>query len=148
MKDVVKVEIMKNNQINDGIPEILKDYKNIAVVGVSVKPERDSHSVARFMLNHGYNMIPVNPQYKEVLGKTCYPELTGITSTVDLVDIFRKSDQVIPIIEQAIEIGAKAVWMQLGVINQAAAELALNAGLKVVMNRCWKIEYQNYMINY
>jgi len=134
--------------INDAIPQILSEYKNIAVVGVSTKPDRDSHSVAKYMLMNGYNMIPVNPMYPEVLGKTCYPSLLTLPEKIELVDIFRKSDQVVPIVEQAIQIGARAVWMQLGVINEEAAKLALDAGLKVVMNRCWKIEYQNYSNNF
>jgi predicted CoA-binding protein len=136
---------MDKNVINQEIPQILSEYKNIAVVGVSTKPERDSHGVAKFMLHNGYNMIPVNPMYEEVLGRTCYTDLIEIPSQVDLVDIFRKSDQVLPIVEQAIQIGAKAVWMQLGIVNQEAADIALKAGLQVVMNRCWKIEYHNYM---
>jgi predicted CoA-binding protein len=139
---------MSNTGINEAIPQILSEYKNIAVVGVSTKPDRDSHSVARFMLMKDYNMVPVNPVYPEVLGKTCYPSLLDIPEKIELVDIFRKPDQVLPIVEQAIQIGAKAVWMQLGVINEEAAELALDSGLEVVMNRCWKIEYQNYLNNF
>ena len=139
---------MSTMGINEAIPKILSEYKNIAVVGVSKKPDRDSYSVAKFMLLKGYNMTPVNPMYPEVLGKICYPSLVDLPEKIELVDIFRKSDQVLPIVEQAIQIGVKAVWMQLGVINEEAAKLASDAGLKVVMNRCWKIEYQNYMNNF
>ena len=134
--------------INEAIPKILSEYKNIAVVGVSTKPDRDSHGVAKYMLLKGYRMTPVNPMYPEVLGETCYSSLLDIPDKIELVDIFRKSDQVVPIVEQAIQIGAKAVWMQLGIINEEAAKLATDAGLEVVMNRCWKIEYQNYLNNF
>jgi len=130
-----------SKRINSHIEEILRDYKHIAVVGVSDKPTRDSHSVAKFMIRQGYQVYPVNPMIQTVLDKKCYPDLLSISDNVELVDIFRKPDQVEPIIEQAIEIGAKAVWMQLGIINYNAAEKALKAGLHVVMDRCWKIEY-------
>ena len=136
---------MKKYEINDSIPEILKEYRKIAVVGISTKPERDSHSVAKFMQHQGYQIFPVNPNYTTVLGETCYPGLSDLPEQVDLVDIFRKPDQVMPVVEEAIKIGAKAIWMQLGIVNSGAAELALDAGLKVVMNRCWKIEYINHM---
>lgn len=136
---------MKKNEINDSIPEILKEYRKIAVVGISTKPERDSHSIAKFMQLQGYQIYPVNPNYEKVLGETCYPGLSDLPDQVDLVDIFRKPDQVMPVVEEAIKIGAKAIWMQLGVVNSEAAKVALDAGLKVVMNRCWKIEYINHM---
>ncbi|UCF63074.1 MAG: CoA-binding protein [bacterium] len=130
-----------SRRINSHIEEILRDYKHIAVVGVSDKPNRDSHSVAKFMIRQGYQVYPVNPKLQTVLDNKCYPDLLSIPAKVELVDIFRKPEQVEPIIEQAIEIGAKAVWMQLGIINYNAAEKALRAGLYVVMDRCWKIEY-------
>lgn len=135
---------MNAENINSHIEEILRDYKNIAVVGLSDKPFRDSHAVAKFMLNQGYNVFPVNPNFKTILDTTSYPDLRSIEGKVDLVDIFRNPKQVDPIIEQAIRIGAKAVWMQLGVINYDAAGKALDAGLHVVMDRCWKIEYGHY----
>jgi len=129
------------NRINSQIEEILRDYRHIAVVGVSDKPTRDSHSVTKFMISQGYEVYPVNPTIQTVLERRCYPDLLSLPDKVELVDIFRKPDQVEPIIEQAIEIGVKAVWMQLGVINYNAAEKALKAGLRVVMDRCWKIEF-------
>ena len=129
------------NRINSHIEEILRDYKRIAVVGVSDKPSRDSHSVTKFMIRQGYEVYPVNPMIQKVLERRCYPDLLSLPDKVELIDIFRKPDQVEPIIEQAIEIDAKAVWMQLGVINYNAAEKALKAGLRVVMDRCWKIEF-------
>lgn len=127
--------------VNQNIPEILKKYKRIAVVGVSDKPHRDSHIVARFMKEHGYRIFPVNPGLNEVLGEKCYPSLRDLPEPVELVDIFRRSEFVPSIVDAAIEIGAKAVWMQLTVVNEAAAQKALDAGLEVVMDRCWKIEY-------
>ncbi len=131
-------------EINRNIPEILRKYKKIAVVGVSDKPYRDSHRVARFMLDHGYQVFPVNPTLKEVLGLKCYPSVLDIPEEIELVDIFRRPEFVGPIVDQAIEKGAKAVWMQLGVVNEEAAQKALAAGLEVVMDHCWKIEYLNH----
>ena len=135
---------MNHSKINSHIKEILQNYKSIAVVGLSDKPYRDSYAVAKFMINQGYNVFPVNPTVETVLNIKSYPDLRAIEEKVELVDIFRKSEQVEPIIDQAIEIGAKAVWMQLGVSNFDAASKALDAGLQVVMDRCWKIEYGNY----
>jgi len=137
------VKILED-RLNQNIPAILKKYRKIAVVGVSDKPYRDSHIVARFMMNHGYEVFPVNPNLDSVLGVKCYPSLLEIPEKVELVDIFRRSEFVEPIVEEAIQIGARAVWMQLGVANEKAAQKALNAGLEVVMNHCWKIEYMNY----
>ena len=131
-------------EINRNIPEILRKYKKIAVVGVSDKPYRDSHRVARFMLDHGYQVFPVNPTLKEVLGLKCYPSVLDIPEEIELVDIFRRPEFVGPIVDQAIEKGARAVWMQLGVVNEEAAQKALAAGLEVVMDHCWKIEYLNH----
>jgi predicted CoA-binding protein len=137
---------MKLDQINKDIPKILKELKKIAVVGISDKSLRDSYMVANFMMNKGYQVFPVNPNYEKVLGKKCYPSLLQIEEKVELVDIFRKSEYVIPVVKEAIHIGAKAVWLQLGVINEDAVKLALDAGLMVVMNHCWKQEYQ-YLMN-
>ena len=127
--------------INQDIVEILENYKKIAVVGLSNKPDRDSYSVANFMLKKGYQVFPVNPNCLKVFDITCYPDLKRISEPVELVDIFRKSEFIEPIVDEAIQIGARAIWMQLGVINEKAAEKASKAGMKVVMDRCWKIEY-------
>ncbi|GAB4375500.1 MAG: CoA-binding protein [Calditrichia bacterium] len=124
------------------IESIFKNCKRIAVVGISDKPFRDSYRVAQFMKQEGYTVIPVNPNLDKVLGLKCYPTLSDIPETVDLVDIFRRPEVVEPIVDEAIQIGAKAVWLQLGVVNEAAADKARAAGLQVVMDRCWKIEYQ------
>jgi predicted CoA-binding protein len=125
------------------IRKILKETKTIAVVGASPKPGRDSGIIAQFLIEKGYTVIPVNPLYKEVLGLTCYPDLKSIPQSVDLVDIFRRSEEVPSIVEEAIGIGAKAVWMQLGVVHPEAAERAERAGLQVVMDRCIAIEYRH-----
>ncbi|PWQ92151.1 CoA-binding protein [Leucothrix pacifica] len=125
------------------IQQILKETKTIALVGISHKTHRASHQVAKFLLEKGYTVIPVNPKYDEVLGQTCYASLEDIPVAVDMVDCFRRSEDILPLAESAIKIGAKVLWMQLGVINEEAAALAEAAGLKVVMDRCPKIEYRD-----
>ena len=112
------------------------DLKTIAVVGMSPKPERPSHYVALYLREQGYEIIPVNPGQTEIVGETCYPSLKDIPKPVDVVDVFRRSEHVLPIAQTAIEIGAKALWLQDGVINEEAAKLAEDAGLLVVMNDC------------
>ena len=128
------------------IKTILEETKTIALVGISHKPHRASHQVAKFLMEKGYTVIPVNPKYKEVLGETCYAELEDIPVAIDMVDCFRRSDTILPIAESAIKIGAKVLWMQLDVINEEAAKLAEEAGLQVVMDRCPKIEYYKWKI--
>ena len=123
------------------IKSILEETKTIALVGISHKPQRASHQVAKFLMEKGYTVIPVNPKYKEVLGEACYATLEDIPVAVDMVDCFRRSDAIMPIAESAIKIGAKSLWMQLGVINEEAKAVAEAAGLQVVMDRCPKIEY-------
>lgn len=120
---------------------ILKDNHVIAMVGLSANWYRPSFFAAKYMLDHGYRVIPVNPSYKEVLGQKCYPALRDIPEKVDIVDCFRKSEDIGPLAEDAIAMGAKVLWMQIGVINDAAAAMARKAGLDVVMDRCVKIEY-------
>lgn len=120
---------------------ILKDTRTIAVVGLSANWNRPSYFAAKYLQDHGYRIIPVNPAYSEVLGQTCYPNLRAIPEPVDMVDCFRKSDDIPPLAEDAIAIGARVLWLQIGVINEAAAERARAAGLDVVMDRCVKIEY-------
>lgn len=120
---------------------ILKEHKTIAVVGLSANEMRPSYFAAKYLQDHGYKIIPVNPNYQEILGEPCYPDLASIPEPVDVVDLFQRSEQIPPFIDQAIAIGAKVVWMQLGVINEHAAEKARQAGLEVVMDRCMKIEY-------
>jgi uncharacterized protein len=123
------------------IVRVLTEARVIAVVGLSARPERPSYRVAQFMLARGYRIVPVNPQYAEVLGQTCYPQLSSIPFAVDMVDVFRQSEHVLPVAEAAIGIGAKCLWLQLGVIHPAAIALADAAGLNVVVDRCTKVEY-------
>lgn len=121
--------------------EILNSSRVVAMVGLSPKPGRPSCKVASYLKKHGYKIIPVNPAAKEILGEASYPDLSSIPEPVDVVDIFRHSEEVPPIVEEAIKIGAKVVWMQEGVINEDAAARAKKAGLKVVMNRCMRKEH-------
>jgi uncharacterized protein len=123
--------------------KILESYKTFAVVGCSSDPSRPSHRVALFLQDHGYEVVPVNPNETEVLGARCYPDLGSAAEshTLDVVDIFRRSDQAGIHVDEAIDIGARAVWMQLGVIDQAAARRAADAGLDVVMDRCPAIDH-------
>jgi hypothetical protein len=112
------------------------EMKTIAVVGLSPKPERPSHYVAKYLQEQGYRIIPVNPGHDELLGETSYTSLKKIPEPVDVVDVFRRSEYVDPIVDATIEMGAKALWLQDGVINETAAERAEEAGLLVVMNDC------------
>lgn len=121
--------------------EILSKYRTVAVVGASSNPERPSHRVLSYLAEHGYKVIPVNPNEKEVAGKPCYPNLSSIPEKVEVVDIFRKPEEVMPIVDEAIKISAKAVWMQEGVINEEAAAGARDAGLLVVMDKCIRKEH-------
>ena len=120
---------------------ILKSTRTIAVVGLSANWWRPSYFAAKYMQQHGYRVIPVNPAYGEVLGEKCYASLKDIPEPVDMVDCFRKSEEIPALAEEAVAIGAKTLWMQLGVANEAAAAAARNAGLDVVMDRCVKIEH-------
>jgi predicted CoA-binding protein len=124
---------------------ILRSFRVWAVVGCSSNPRRPSHGVSRYLLSQGYGVVPVNPNEELVHGKQAYPDLRSVPADprapIEVVDIFRRSDLVLPHVEEAIEIGAKAVWMQLNVWNQEAAELAAHAGLLVVMNRCPAIDH-------
>ena len=128
------------------IRRLLNESKTIAVYGASNKIWRTSHSISKFLLEVGYEMIPVNPNYDEVLGVKCYPTLSDIETQIDIVDVFRRPSEVIPIAEEAVQIGAKAIWFQEGVINEAAAEIASSGGLDVIMDRCILKEY-NFHIN-
>jgi predicted CoA-binding protein len=127
---------------NEDIAELLTNARTVAVIGASDRPERPSYGVMRFMQDHGYRVIPVNPQISEthVLGEFVWRELSQIGVPIDIVDIFRRSDKAGEAVDQAIFAGAKAVWMQLGVVDEEAAARAEAAGLKVVMDRCIKIE--------
>lgn len=123
---------------------ILRTYRTIAMVGLSSNPFRPSHFAAIYMRSEGYNVIPVNPREREVLGRRAYASLRDVPEPVEIVDIFREPSAVPPIVEDAIAIGAKVVWMQLGVINEDAARRARAAGLAVVMDACVKIEHARF----
>jgi predicted CoA-binding protein len=140
MSDVCEIPL--ENASPEEIRQLLLQTKVIAVVGLSDRPDRPSHGVAAYMQRAGYRIIPVNPAIKETLGEKAYPSLKDVPDKVDIVDIFRKPDAVPAIVEEAIAIGAKAVWMQEGIANNAAADTARAAGLAVVMDRCLLKEHR------
>lgn len=124
------------------ISNIIKNSKVIAVVGLSDKPDRPSYGVASYLQKQGYKIIPVNPTKDEILGEKSYPDLKSIPQSIDVVDIFRRSDAVGPIVDEAIKVGARAIWLQEGVVDGEAAAKASQAGLKVVMDRCMLKEHR------
>ena len=126
---------------NQAIRNILDSYKTVAMVGLSGNWYRPSFFAAKYLLEHGFQVIPVNPNYQEILGQKCYPDLASIPQQVDIVDLFQRSDQVLQFVQPAIDRQAKVLWLQLGIVNDAAAAQAEGAGLQVVMDRCMKIEY-------
>ncbi len=128
------------NDINT-LRRILIENKRVAIVGLSDDWSRPSNFVGKYLLEHGFEVIPVNPKYDEILGQKCYADLKDIPTPVDIVDLFQRSDRIPPFVDDAIKIGAKVVWMQLGIVNEEAAQKARDAGLEVVMDRCVKIEY-------
>jgi len=122
--------------------ETILQYRNVAVVGLSSDPQRPSYRVATYLAEHGYNIIPVNPTLPQILGRASYPDLASVPEKIEVVDIFRKAEDVMPIVAEAIKIGAKAVWMQEGIVNEAAAARARDAGLLVVMDHCMRKEHE------
>lgn len=118
--------------------EVLRSYRNVAIVGASNKKERDSYWVMKYLIEAGYKVYPVNPNIQEIDGVKCYPSLRDIPDTLEIVDIFRKSEAVPGIVQEAAELGAKVIWMQEGVISNHGAEMAMERGMKVIMNRCIK----------
>jgi predicted CoA-binding protein len=129
----------------DTAMDLMQSARTIAVVGVSSNPTRPSHDVARYLIGVGYTVYLVNPNEKEIFGLPVYPSLADLPESVDIVDIFRRSEHVPPVVDDAIECKARAIWMQLGIVNEAAAAKATAAGLKVVMDRCTKIEHQRLL---
>ena len=119
----------------------MRSYGTVAVVGLSPNPMRPSHTVAKYLMSVGYKIIPVNPNTTEVFGKRSYADLESVPERVEVVDIFRRSEMVAPVVESAIEIGAKAIWMQESVIDEQAKEKAESAGLRVVMDKCMLKEH-------
>ena len=134
-------EIPSRNASTEEIQTLLKSVHTIAVVGLSDKPDRDSHRVAAYLMRHGYHIIPVNPAVAEILGEKSYASLRDVPDKIDVVDIFRRPEAVPAIVDEAIAIGARAVWMQEGIVHNAAAEKARAAGLEVVMNKCMLKEH-------
>ena len=122
----------------DDVQRILKQTKTIAVVGLSDKPDRDSYQIASYLQQQGYRIIPVNPRVDEVLGEKAYASLRDVPEPVEVVQIFRRSEEVLPIVEDAIAVGAKVIWMQSGIVNEEAAARAEAAGLKVIMDACMR----------
>jgi len=118
------------------VEKILREFKTIAVVGLSPRPDRPSHRVASYLKEQGYKVIPIHPQTAEILGERCYPDLRSVPEPVEVVNIFRRPKDVPPVVKEAIEIGAKAIWIQEGIVNEEAAAMAQEAGLLVVMDRC------------
>lgn len=131
------------NPSPEQIKNILQSCNTIAVVGISDKQDRPSYHVAEYLQQQDYWMIPVNPKLTEVLGRKCYPNLTEIPEKIDIVDIFRRSEDVMPIVEEAIAVKAMVIWMQEGIVNEEAAAKARQAGLKVVMDKCILKELKN-----
>jgi len=128
-----------------GLRRVLARSRTLAIVGLSANWYRPSYFAAKYMQDHGYRIIPVNPNYGEVLGQRCYPTLAEIAEPIDLVDCFRKPDEMVALATEAVAIGAKVLWMQLGIRNIDAAKIAGDAGLDVVMDRCVKIEHARIM---
>ncbi|MDO9043552.1 MAG: CoA-binding protein [Desulfocapsaceae bacterium] len=126
------------------VKEVLHTAKTIAVVGFSPKENRPSHMVGCYLMQAGFRVIPVNPGHSEICGVTCYPDLVSIPEPVDVVDIFRRSEDVMPVVAEAIAIGAKVIWMQQGIVNHEAAALAEKAGLVVIMDRCIKVDHMQF----
>jgi predicted CoA-binding protein len=135
---------MKQGKIikeDDDIKELLENARTIAILGLSPKPDRDSNKVAKYLKDNGYSIIPVRPGQKEILGQSAHATLDDIKEEVDIVDVFRNPEQVLPHAHEALEIQPKVFWMQLGIENQEAASLLVKAGIDVVMNKCIKIEH-------
>lgn len=142
-------ELPMSNASKRELDEILASARTIAVVGLSEKPDRESHMVARYLQANGYRIIPVNPAVAEVLGERSYPDLSSIPPeiAIDVVDIFRKPEFIPAIVDEAIARGARAVWMQLGLAHNATAQKARAAGLAVVMDRCMKVEHARWSVH-
>ena len=127
-----------NDSSKDILKELLRNIKNIAIVGASTNPERDSFKVMKFLLDQGYKIFPVNPKEKDILGVRCYPNLTSIKETVDMVDMFRAKEFIFDLTKEAIEINTNVIWMQEGIIDEKSSSLAMSNGIKVVMDECPK----------
>ncbi len=142
MDDAAACELPRKNAAPEAIDALLASAHTIAVVGLSPREDRPSHDVARYLQAAGFRIIPVNPGATEILGEKSYASLDDVPGPVDIVDIFRKPAEVPPVVDAAIRKGAKAVWMQSGIVHNAAADAARAAGLVVVMDRCLKVEHR------
>ena len=144
MNTILPEEYRAQYQDSRTIRTILGTTRTIAIVGLSPKSERPSYFVGTYLKSEGYRVIPVNPRATEILGEKCYPDLLSIPEPVDMVDVFRNPDECVEVAQQAIQIGAKTLWLQLRVVNLEAGRIASEAGLNVVMDRCVKIEHGRY----
>lgn len=135
-------ELPKKNASGEETRRLLADAGTIAVVGLSDDPARDSHRIAAYLQEQGYRVIPVNPKVREVLGEKAYPDLASVPVPIDIVDVFRRVEAIPAIVDEAIAVEAKAVWMQLGLAHNASAEKARAAGMTVVMNRCIMVDHR------
>ncbi len=139
---MTEAEVQELNARPEEIADILKTCRTVAVVGLSPKPDRPSHQVARYLQQQGYRIVPVRPGCSEILGEKCYGSLKDIPFPVEVVDIFRNVEAIPAIVDEAIEVKAKVVWMQLGLAEPGSARKAREAGLQVVMDRCMKVEHE------
>ena len=140
----IQCELPDYNPTSDEIKDILKTCRKIAIVGLSPKENRDSNKVGRYLLERQYEIVPVNPGKKEILGERCYKTLRAIPFKIDMVNIFLNPNRISPVVDHAIEIGARVIWMQLGIIHNESAEKARKAGIQVVMNKCIMIEHKKW----
>ncbi len=132
-------------QVENELRDILKSARTVACVGVSSNPQKPSYGIFQYLAEAGYRMIPVNPTVPEIFGRPSYPNLAAIPEKIDVVQVFRKPEDVLPVVEQAIKAGAKVVWMQEGIVNEEAAQRAREAGLQVVMDRCMMKMHQRLL---
>ena len=140
--NIGQCEMPEYNPPSEEILEILRKVKKIAIVVLSPKENRDSNKVARYLMKQGYEIIPVNPGQRQILGQTCYKSLSDIPFNVDMADLFLNPKRVPPVVDQAIDKGIPVIWMQLGVVHNEAAKKAMEAGIQVIMNKCVKMEHQ------
>ncbi len=141
----IECELPDHTPPSREMEKILRNSKRIAIVGLSPKTSRDSNRVARYLLEQGYDIIPVNPGQQQILGRTCYPSLEDIPFPIEVANLFLNPTRVPPVVEQCIRIGVKTIWMQLGVVHNEAARIARKAGIEVIMNRCIMVEHRNML---
>ena len=141
----IDLKLCKNMEKDDHSDDEIKQIfslKNVAVIGMSRHPEKAAHYVPKYLSEQGFNILPVNPMSSEILNKKCYSSVTEVDEPIDIVDVFRPSDQVLPVVKEAIKMKPKVIWLQEGIHNQEAEELARKEGIKVVFNRCMLAEHQ------